>query len=156
MDTPLRILVAEDELDDVLFLQRAFVKARVSPPIHFARDGREVMDYLLGKPPFDNPVEFPLPNLLLLDLKLPRISGFEVLEWLRGYPGLKRLLVVVFSASRGEEDVRRAYTLGANAYIVKPHEPEELVKTVERLQRYWLNIQTEPGQVLPAPALMAG
>src|SRR5258708_38008339 len=100
MDTPLRILVAEDELDDVLFLQRAFVKARVSPPIHFARDGREVMDYLLSKPPFDNPVEFPLTNLLLLDLKLPRIRGFDVLVWLRVDPGLMWLVELGCNDSR--------------------------------------------------------
>jgi CheY-like chemotaxis protein len=156
MDTPLRILVAEDKWVDVLLLRRAFAKAGVNPPIYFAQDGQQVMDYLLGNPPFDNPVEFPLPNLLLLDLKLPRVSGFEVLEWLRSYQGLSRLLVVVFSASGGAEDVTRAYELGANAYIIKPHEPEELVRIVERLQRYWLNIHAEPDQVLPAPVLMAG
>jgi CheY-like chemotaxis protein len=154
METPLRILVAEDDLRDVLLLRRAFTKAGVNPPIFFAQDGQQVMDYLLGKPPFDNPVEFPLPNLLLLDLKLPRVSGFEVLEWLRNYRGLSRLLVVVFSASGGSEDVTRAYALGANAYIIKPHEPDELVRIVERLQNYWLNIHAEPDQVLPAPALM--
>lgn len=119
MDTPLRILVAEDDAADALLLKRAFAKARVNLPIYFARDGQQVMDYLLGNPPFDNPVEFPLPNLLLLDLKLPRVSGFAVLEWLRNYPGLNRLLVVVFSASGSSEDVTRAYALGANAYIMK-------------------------------------
>jgi CheY-like chemotaxis protein len=155
MDTPLRILVAEDQLDDVLFLRRAFAKAGVNAPIYFARDGGEVMNYLQGNPPFENPVEFPLPNLLLLDLKLPRVSGFQVLEWLRAQPGLSRLLVVVFSASGESEDVTRAYALGANAYIIKPHEPDELVRTVERLQNYWLNIHAEPAQVLPSPALMA-
>src|SRR5262245_31179036 len=140
MDSPLRILVAEDELEDELFLRRAFAKAGVNAPIYFARDGQEVVDYLQGKPPFENPVEFPLPNLLLLDLKLPHISGLKVLEWLRGQPGLSRLLVVVFSASRDSEDVTRAYALGANAYIIKPHDPSELVQIVQRLQNYWLNI----------------
>jgi CheY-like chemotaxis protein len=156
MDTPLRILVAEDDAADALLLKRAFAKARVNLPIYFARDGQQVMDYLLGNPPFDNPVEFPLPNLLLLDLKLPRVSGFAVLEWLRNYPGLNHLLVVVFSASRSSEDVTRAYALGANAYIMKPHEPEELVRIVERLQNYWLNIHTEPDEALPTPVLMEG
>src|SRR5436190_10942481 len=120
MDTPLSILVAEDELNDIRFLQRAFTKAGVKAPVYFAKDGREVIDYLQGKPPFENPVEYPLPNLLLLDLKLPHISGFQVLEWLRQQPGLKRLLVVVVSSSRDPEDMTRAYTLGANAYIIKP------------------------------------
>jgi CheY-like chemotaxis protein len=120
MDTPLRILVAEDELSDVMLPRMAFAKALVKVPIYFARDGQEVMDYLEGKPPFDNPVEHPLPNLLLLDLKLPRVSGFEVLEWLRGHRTLSRLLVVVFGESRQPADVARAYSLGANSYIVKP------------------------------------
>ena len=156
MDTPLRILVAEDELNDVLLLQRAFAGAGVKAPIYFARDGQEVMDYLQGKPPFDNPVECPLPNLLMLDLKLPRVSGFEVLEWLRGHPRLNRLLVVVFSESGEPRDVTRAYSLGANAYIFKPRETDELVRIVERVQNYWHNIHAEPDQVLPMPALMAG
>src|SRR5262245_22311602 len=140
MDTPLRILVAEDNTVDVMLLRRAFTKAGVNPPIYFAQDGHQVIAYLLGDPPFDNPVEFPLPNLLLLDLKLPRVNGFAVLEWLRSYPRLNRLLVVVFSASGSSEDVKRAYALGANAYIIKPDEPEELVLIVQRLQNYWLNI----------------
>src|ERR1043166_3670074 len=109
MDTPLSILVAEDELNDVLFLQRAFAQAGVRAPVYFAKDGQEVMDYLQGNPPFDNPVEFPLPNLLLLDLKLPHVSGFQVLEWLRQQPRLKRLLVVVFSISGDPRDMSRAY-----------------------------------------------
>jgi CheY-like chemotaxis protein len=155
MDTPLRILVAEDNLTDVLLLQRAFAKAGVKPPVHFAQDGQEVMDYLLGHPPFENPIEFPLPNLLLLDLKLPRISGFQVLEWLRNYPGLSRLFVVVFTASGASEDVTHAYALGANAYIIKPQGSDELVRIVEGLQNYWRDIQAEPDQMLPVPALMA-
>ena len=156
MDTPLRILVAEDEVNDVMLLQRAFAQARVKAPIYFAQDGQEVMDYLEGKAPFDNPVEYPLPNLLLLDLRLPRVSGFEVLEWLRGHPTLNRLLVVVFSESGEARDVTRAYSLGANAYIFKPREADELVRIVERLQNYWLNIHAEPDQVLPMPLLKAG
>lgn len=155
METPLRILVAEDQLNDVILLQRAFARAGVRPPIYFARDGQEVMDYLEGTPPFDNPVEFPLPNLLLLDLRLPRVSGFEVLEWLRNHPSLSRLLVVVFSESGEAGDVTRAYALGANAYIFKPKEADELVRIVERLQNYWSNIETDPDQALPMPALMA-
>jgi len=155
MDTPLRILVAEDELDDVLFLRRAFAKAGVITPVYFAKDGQEVLDYLQGHSPFENPVEFPLPDLLLLDLKLPHISGFQVLQWLRQQPCLKRLLVVVLSSSGRPEDMARAYSLGANAYLTKPHEPKELVHIVERLQNYWLSIQAEPDQMLPGPILLA-
>ena len=79
-----------------------------------------------------------------------------MLEWLRGHRTLSRLLVVVFSESRQPADVARAYSLGANSYIVKPKDADELVRIVERLQNYWLNIHTEPDQVLPIPDLMTG
>jgi len=144
MQTPLTVLVAEDDLGDTLLLQRAFTKAGVRVPVCFAQDGQEVLDYLQGKPPFENPILHPLPTLLLLDLKLPRLDGFEVLKWLRAQPGLKHIVVVVFSSSVYPEDISRAYALGANSYVVKPHDPDELVRTVDRLQRYWLNINTPP------------
>jgi CheY-like chemotaxis protein len=140
MNTPLRILVAEDEVGDVLLLQRAFTKAGVNPPVYFANDGKEVLDYLEGHPPFDNPVDYPLPNLLLLDLGLPRVSGFEVLTWLRQHPTLHRMLVVVLSCSEDPQEIQRAYSLGANSYVVKPQDPEMLVDVVKRVQEYWLRI----------------
>ncbi len=151
MDTPLRILVAEDELGDILLLQRAFAKTGVNAPIYFARDGREVLQYLQGAPPFENPVEFPLPNLLLLDLNLPHVSGFEVLEWLRREPGISRLPVVVFSASERPQDISRAYALGANSYVFKPQDPDELVEIVAGLQNYWSSINAVPMERLQFP-----
>lgn len=140
MKTPLSILVAEDELGDVLLLQHAFEKAGVNAPVHFARDGREVLDYLQGKPPFENPVAYPLPALLLLDLKLPYVDGFEVLEWIRNHPSLQSMIVVVFTSSERPEDMACAYSLGANSYVVKPQDPEQLVSIVNQLQSYWLAI----------------
>jgi CheY-like chemotaxis protein len=144
METPLKVLVAEDELGDVLLLRRAFAQAGVGAPVYFARDGEEVLAYLQGKPPFENPVDYPLPTLLLLDLSLPFVTGFEILEWLRAQPGLRCMVVVVFSASDRQEDIQRAFALGANAYVIKPHDPDELVRVVQRLQDYWRRI--EPGQ----------
>jgi len=140
MNTPLSILVAEDEVGDVIFLQRAFAKAGVNPPIYLASDGQEVIDYLGGHAPFDNPVRYPLPNLLLLDLKLPHVSGFEVLRWVRENPALHQMLVVVLSSSDNPEEIERAYALGANAYFIKPQNPAKLVDIVKRLQEYWLGI----------------
>ncbi len=143
--------MAEDDLADVMLLERAFARTGVKPPVYLARNGQEVRDYLGGNPPFENPVEYPLPNLLLLDLNLPRVSGFEVLSWIRGHPALNRMLVVVLSASDRPEEIRRAYELGANSYVVKPHDPAELVRVVERVQNYWLGINTPPGQPEVAP-----
>ncbi len=154
MNTPLRILVAEDELGDALLLQRAFQKARVNAPIYFARDGQQVLDYLQGKPPFENPVEYPLPSLLLLDLSLPRVSGFEILEWLREQPGLKHLLVVVLSASERPQDISQAYALGANSYVFKPQDPDELVQIVAGLQNYWRGINGPPAEENPKAAVL--
>jgi two-component system response regulator len=155
MDTPLRILVAEDELGDILLLKRVFANAGVKTPIHFASDGQEVLDYLQGKPPFENPVEHPLPNLLLLDLHLPIVTGLEILEWLRSQPGLRHLLVVVLSSSNEQEDIQEAYRRGANSYVVKPTDPNKLVSVVERLQNYWLNINATPSTVAVERPLVA-
>jgi len=151
MNTPLTILVAQQELGDALLLQRAFNTAKVSTPVHFARDGQEVLDYLEGKPPFQNPIIHPLPALLILDLNLPRVDGYQVLRWLRLNPGLHDMIVVVFGSSQDAKDVRRAYSLGANSYIVKPKEPQQLVKIVKQLQEYWLGIN--PSQEQPQQAL---
>lgn len=155
MMTPLRILVAEDDVGDVLLLRRAFARAGVDRPVYFARDGQEVVDYLEGKPPFENPVEYPLPNLLLLDLKLPRLSGFEILSWVRKHPALHSLFVVVLSASDWPEEVKKAYLLGANSYVVKPSDPAELIKVVKRLQEQWLQINARPQRAESAPTALA-
>ena len=154
METPLTILVAEDELGDVLLLRRAFDKAQVNTPVYFARNGREVLDYLQGKPPFDNPVEHPLPALLLLDLKLPFVNGFEVLEWVRLQAGLRHMIVVVLSASDQAQDIRRAYELGANSYLIKPHDPRQLVGIVKRLQAHWLSINSPARDQQPAAPVL--
>lgn len=153
MDTPLRILVAEDDLGDVLLLKRAFEAAKVKPPIYFAGDGQEVLDYLCGRPPFQNPIRCPLPNVLILDLKLPRVDGFEVLEWLREHTVFRHMLVVVLTGSELPGDIDRAYALGANAYIVKPAEPELLVDIVARLQSYWKSINSDPNEPALVPSL---
>src|SRR6266487_2461384 len=116
----LRILVAEDLDDDVQILKRAFIRAGVNVPLRFVTDGQKVIDYLKGDGAFANRTDYPMPTLLLLDLKMPGLHGFDVLEWLRLQPGLRRLLVVVFTSSSQPEDVNRAFELGANSYLVKP------------------------------------
>lgn len=144
METPALILVAEDDPNDIMLLRRAFYKAGVEVPIRFVRDGQEVVDYLEGKPPFEDPHESPIPTLLLLDLKMPRLNGFEVLEWLHRQAFLHRLPVVIFSASSEPEDRRRAYSLGAGSYVVKPQDPEEFMEVIQLLKRYWVDINYPP------------
>jgi CheY-like chemotaxis protein len=145
MKTPLHVLVAEDEIGDVLLLERAFAKAGVSAPVYVAADGQEVLDYLEGVPPFNNPVQYPLPDLLLLDLHLPRVNGFEVLTRIRNHPKLSQMLVVILSSSNHPEEIQRAGALGANSYIVKPQDPTELVEVVRGLQEHWQRINASDG-----------
>src|SRR5882762_10353741 len=107
------ILIAEDSEDDIVLIRRAFEKAKVLNPLHFVRDGAEAMAYLKGEGKYANRAEFPLPELLLLDLKMPRVDGFDVLRWIRQQPGLSTLRVVVLTSSEDIRDVNVAYRLGA-------------------------------------------
>ncbi len=133
----LRILVAEDDPNDAFFLERAFAKAGVDVPLSFVTDGTETLEYLEGQKAFADRAAHPLPTLLLLDLKMPRMNGFDVLKWLRERPGLRRLSVVVFSSSDDPRDVNLAYDLGANSYAVKPGSGAELLAFVRSLHQYW-------------------
>ena len=138
------ILLAEDDRNDILLFQRALGKTRMMNPVHIVRDGQEAIGYLNGEAPFTDRDRYPLPVLLLLDLKMPRKTGFEVLEWVRGKPGLKRLPAVVLTSSNQSADVNKAYDLGANSYLVKPHAVEDLLSLVERFKAYWLGANHTP------------
>jgi CheY-like chemotaxis protein len=140
MTESLRILVAEDLPDSVEILKLAFSRAGVNVPVDYVRDGEETIEYLKGA--FGN--EHPLPTMLLLDLKMPGLNGFDVLEWLRLQPGLRRLLVVVFTSSEQQQDINRAFELGANSYIVKPAGFDKLQETVRFLEDYWLRVNQCP------------
>ena len=139
-----KVLVAEDDPGDVFLLQRAFSLAGTPIALHFVRDGQEVIDYLCGESQYADRKSFPLPDLLLLDLKMPRMNGFDVLQWLRDQPGLKRLLVTVFTSSDQPQDVNRAYDLGANSYLLKPHNSEFLCEVVKQVEKYWLELNLSP------------
>ena len=131
------ILVAEDDPTDAYFLQRAFKRAGLAVALHFVRDGQEALDYLQGSGQFADRTCYPLPQLLLLDLNMPRLDGFEVLKWVRKQPGLRGLEVVIFSSSEEPKHVDRAYGLGANSYLVKPHSMVELTALVGQFRKSW-------------------
>lgn len=145
--TTKRVLIAEDDPSDIFLLQRAFAAARVPATLHFVRDGQEAIDYLGGEATFADRSAYPLPDLILLDLKMPRLNGFDVLEWLRKQPGLRRLLVTILTSSNQARDIDRAYDLGANSYLLKPHGTNELSDLVSRLQRYWLELNQCPASL---------
>ena len=138
------ILVAEDRPADVLLLKHAFRKAGVGVSLHFVSDGQEAVDYLNGDERFGNRAEYPLPTLLLLDLNMPRLNGFDVLDWVRHRPGLRRLVVVVFTTSDLPEDIARAYELGVNSYMIKPPELANLEEIAHHLEHYWFKLNRCP------------
>ena len=138
------VLLVEDDPDDVLLTQIAFEKARLVNPLQIARDGAEAIEYLEGRAGSAEQTPQPLPTMFLLDIKMPRMDGFEVLEWMRGQPGLKRMVVIVLTASDLRMDVNRAYDLGAVSYLIKPPNAETLVALVGRLHAYWLIVNHRP------------
>ncbi len=145
------ILLAEDGEDDIDLIRRAFAKAHIINPLHVVRDGEEAIKYLKGEGPYARRDEYPLPSLFLLDLKMPRKTGFEVLEWLRDQPGLRTLRTIVLTNSDEVFDVNRAYQLGASSFLVKPVDFEEFVAIVQALQGYWLWMNKPPDVHRPAP-----
>jgi CheY-like chemotaxis protein len=147
------ILYVEDEDTDVMLLQHVFTRAGIKNPLNTVKDGKAAKDYLAGNPPFADRLQHPLPGLLLLDLNLPYWSGFEVLEWLRAQPRLRRLPVVVFTSSRRPDDVARAYDSGANAYVVKPSSLADLTAVVQGMRDFWLLQNQLPDGLLADPTL---
>ncbi|BDA69368.1 response regulator receiver protein [Calothrix sp. PCC 7716] len=138
------ILLVEDNPKDVLLMQRAVRKAGIANPLQVVNDGDTAVLYLSGQAPYNDRNSYPLPVLILLDLKLPRRSGAEVLMWLRQQPGLKRLPVVVLTASQEYMDINNVYDLGVNAYIVKPVAFNDLVEIVKTLNLHWIIFNEKP------------
>jgi CheY-like chemotaxis protein len=138
------ILIVEDNPTDVMLIRRAFAKANIGNPLQFVRDGDAAVHYLAGDEAYADRDMYPLPALVLLDLKLPRRSGLEVLQWLRSTSPLRRLPVVVLTSSKQSQDINRAYEFGANSYLVKPVEFDDLKKMVDKVHIYWMQLNTKP------------
>jgi CheY-like chemotaxis protein len=130
------ILLVEDSPDDVFFMQRAMKAAGVHTPLHVAEDGQAALDYLTGAGACADRQKHPLPSLVLLDLKLPRVMGLDVLKAIRARPELQTLPVVVLTSSGERSDLERAYRLGANSFMVKPS-PDDLPALAKCLAQYW-------------------
>lgn len=138
MAADLPILAVEDEESDALLLRMAFKQAGLPNPLVLASDGQQAMDYLTGEPPYNDRSVHPLPALMLLDLKMPRMSGFDVLEWLAGRPELRQLPVVVLSSSSDASDVKKALQMGARNYHVKPNDFKELKRLLQEIVARWI------------------
>lgn len=140
MDDLSTVLLVEDNPDDAELISHAFGKAGVSNPMIVVVDGEKAIDYVHGRSDYADRHRFPLPGLVLLDLKLPRRSGFEVLETIRATETTRRIPVVVLTSSNQEDDIRRAYDAGANAYLVKPIGRDALVAMVRSLDAFWMKL----------------
>lgn len=138
------VLLVDDNADDVLLMTRAFNATSLAARLKVLGDGAAAIEYLSGAGEYADRTAHPLPALMLLDLKMPRVSGFAVLEWLRQQPALKRLPVVVLTASSQENDVSRAYDLGANSYIVKPSGLKQIAQVAQEIEAYWLKWNQRP------------
>lgn len=138
------VLLADDNPQDVLLAQRAFKKASVDCSLAVVTDGDDAVAYLAGTGKYGDRKVHPLPVLMLLDIKMPRRSGLDVLQWSRAQPHLKQLTMVMLTSSNESEDVKKAYELGANSFLVKPVAFSDLLEMVKALQIYWLTLNQRP------------
>jgi len=144
------ILVADDDENDRFFVRREFAKLAPPPELKFVPDGEKALAYLKGEGEFSDRINCPAPSVIFLDLKMPRLNGFEVLEWIRRHEPIRRIPVVVLSSSSAQEDIDKAYGLGANAYLVKPADVVEFQKLFRTTGEFFLDHAETPS--LPRPA----
>lgn len=143
MSVPRCILLVDDSDDDLMLTSLAFKRAGFSNPLETLRNGEEAIAYLAGEGDYRDRVKFPLPMVVLMDLKMPKKNGFDVLTWLRGQLVLGRIPIIVLTASTQAEDVQRAYELGANSFLVKPAALADLTAMM-RCLREWLQYNHFP------------
>lgn len=134
------ILLVEDEDNDVLFMKMALAKLDAPISLQVAEHGEEAIDYLSGRGRFADRQSHPLPALVLLDLKLPRVMGMDVLKWIRDQSAFDMMVVIMLTASQQRTDLLKAYALGANSYLVKPSHPLDLSLIMDLVYRYWLQL----------------
>ena len=140
----IEILLVEDSAEDAELTLRALKKHNLANRIHHAKDGVEALDFLFARGPHADQSTLRMLRVVLLDLKLPRVDGIEVLTQMRGDPRTKLVPVVVLTSSREDPDISRCYALGVNSYIVKPVAFEEFIKVVSSLGLYWLLLNQPP------------
>jgi CheY-like chemotaxis protein len=137
-------LLVEDNDDDIVLLRRAFAKCRLLNPLHVVKNGAEAISYLDGVGCYRNRQEFPLPRIILLDIKMPGMNGLEVLRWIREQPHFGGIRIIMLTSSDSVRDVNAAYQLGANSFLVKPNDFEDLVSLTRAIHGYWIWTDTGP------------
>lgn len=144
MSDAAEILLAEDNPDDAELTRIALEDGGVMNHVVWVKDGREALEYLLGDSNDRDGAEKPLPALMLLDLKMPKLNGLEVLRRLRAEPRTKRLPIVILTTSKEETDLIEGYSLGANSYVRKPVDFDQFTRAVQQLKLYWLVLNEPP------------
>ncbi len=145
-NTPIVILVAEDDAEDQMLVKEAMEESRLSNQIHFVSDGEELLAYLRHEGPYADPRKYPRPGLILLDLNMPRKDGREAMKEIKTDPKLRVIPIVVLTTSKAEEDILRTYDLGVNSFITKPVSFSSLVNVMRTLGKYWFEIVELPIQ----------
>ncbi|HKU51611.1 MAG TPA: response regulator [Nitrospira sp.] len=141
---PITILLADDDPDDRLLTRDAFEESRLRNVLEMVEDGEELMDYLQGRGQYAGAEAKPRPNLILLDLNMPRKDGREALKEIKSCPELRNIPVVVLTTSKAEEDILRTYDLGVNSFIVKPVTFDGMVEVLKTIGKYWFEIVELP------------
>lgn len=131
------ILLVEDDENDAMLLKMAFEKNGIGNPVQWVRDGLEAVAYLNGEGNFADRAQYPFPEVLLVDLKMPRMTGLELLAWINEHPEFKIIPTIIMTSSRQDLDIESAYRLGANTYMTKPIAFDELAKMVKLTHEYW-------------------
>ncbi len=142
--TTITILMADDDEDDCMLIREALVESRVACELHVVTDGEELTDYLYHRGKYANPASFPRPDLILLDLNMPKKDGREALREIKADAQLKQIPVVVLTTSSAEEEINHTYNLGANSFIVKPLTFAALVEVMKTIGKYWFEIVELP------------
>jgi CheY-like chemotaxis protein len=140
---PIEVLLVEDNPADVRLTQEAFKEGRVANHLSVVNDGVAAMDFLRRDPPYQGA---PRPDLILLDLNLPRKSGREVLQEIKSDPVLRRIPVMILTTSKADQDLHKAYNLHANCYITKPVDLQQFLNVVKSIEHFWFNIVTLPSE----------
>ena len=149
MPTSVHILLVEDNRMDIELTLDAFREARLMNSVHVVSDGPTALDYVFGRGQYVDREKYPIPDLILLDLKLPGMNGFEVLKEIKSTPILKRLPVVILTSSIEEGDRALSYDSGANSYLVKPVSFDGFMDVVRQIEGYWLSLNVGPPQDKP-------
>lgn len=145
MNAAVPILLADDDADDRYLIKSAFEDCRLTNPLHFVEDGVELMDYLLGRGDYQTSAN-PTPGLILLDLNMPRKDGREALREIKDHPQLRSIPIIILTTSKSDEEIVKTYLDGANCFITKPVNFEDLMEVVGSIGKFWLEIASIPAR----------